>query len=64
VFQRNTLTTNFHDIYIMNSDGTDVQPLIGTGAYEFRPSWSPDCSKVAYDALASGESDIYVYVVP
>ena len=48
----------------MNSDGTDVHLLIGTGAYEHRPSWSPDCSKVAYDALVSGIYDIYVYVVP
>lgn len=48
----------------MNSDGTDVQALVSTRNYEYCPSWSPDCSKIAYYALVSGQYDIYVYVVP
>ncbi len=63
VFQRRN-GNNVEDIFVMNSDGTDVQPLVSTGSYEFNPTWSADCSKVVYHALVSGTYDIYVYVVP
>ena len=63
VFQRYNGSTA-EDIMVMNSDGTDIQPLISTSNWEYCPSWSPDCSKVVYYALVGGNYDIYVYVVP
>jgi Tol biopolymer transport system component len=63
VFQR-TNGGNFEDIFVMNSDGTDVEALVSTRNNEYCPSWSPDCTKVVYYALIGGNFDIYVYVVP
>jgi Tol biopolymer transport system component len=37
-----------HDIYIMNSDGTDERPLTDTSSHETQPRWSPDGSRIAY----------------
>lgn len=63
VFQR-TNGGNFEDIFVMNSDGTNVQALVSTPNNEYCPSWSPDCTKIVYYALVGGLFDIYVYVVP
>lgn len=63
VFQRSN-GGNFEDIFVMNSDGTDVQALVSTTSNEYCPSWSPDCTKIVYYALVGGNFDIYVYVVP
>ena len=63
VFQRNNGYT-FEDIMVMNSDGSDVQTLVGTRSDEYCPTWSPDCTKIVYYALVGGQFDIYVYVVP
>ena len=63
VFQRNN-GGNFEDIFVMNSDGTGVEALVSTSDNEYQPSWSADCTKVAYYALTAGNFDIFVYVVP
>jgi Tol biopolymer transport system component len=63
VFER-TNDGNFEDIFVMDSDGTDVQPLVSTPDDEYRPRWSSDCSKVVYYALVTGTFDIYVCVAP
>lgn len=63
VFQRMN-GGQFEDIFVMNSDGGDVQPLVSTRSNEYNPSWSPDCTKIVYYALVAGYFDIYVYVVP
>ena len=63
VFER-TNGGNFQDIFIMNSDGTDVQPLVSTREDEHWPRWSRDCSKVVYYGLVTGRFNVYVYVVP
>jgi hypothetical protein len=55
---------NGQDIFVMDSDGSNVQPLVSTRNDEHCPSWSPDGTKVAYHALVSGHYHIYVYVVP
>jgi len=55
---------NFEDIFVMNSDGTGVEAIVGTSDNEYYPRWSPDCTKVVYYALTAGNFDIFVYVVP
>jgi Tol biopolymer transport system component len=63
VFQRYVSGTA-EDLYVMNSDGTDVQELIATRSREYHPTWSPDASKVVYYAHRGSLYDIYVIVVP
>jgi Tol biopolymer transport system component len=62
VFQR--YGSGGYDIYMMNSDGTDVQELVATTNMEYTPSWSSDCSKIVYCGHRWSNFDIYVYVVP
>jgi hypothetical protein len=56
--------TSWEDIYVMNSDGTDVQALIDAPYGEYTPSWTADCTKIVYCAHRWSNFDIYVYVVP
>jgi Tol biopolymer transport system component len=63
VFERSN-GGNFQDIFVMNADGTGVEALVSTPNTEQCPTWSPDCSKIAYYANVVGRFDIYVYVVP
>lgn len=39
-------------LYIMNSDGSGIQPLTNppNGIYHFSPEWSPDGNEIAYSA--------------
>ena len=62
VFQR--YANGSYDIYVMNSDGTDIQELVASSSGEYNPSWSFDCTKVVYYAHRGSNFDIYVYVVP
>lgn len=39
-----------YDIYVINSDGTDLTQLTATEASEDHPSWSPDGSRILFDA--------------
>ena len=41
----------------MNADGTNNVLFKNFGS---RPSWSPDETKIAYDAIGNGKSDVYV----
>lgn len=44
----------FPQIFIMNSDGTDEQPLCLPGAYNTGPDWSPDGSTIIYQSRGKG----------
>jgi TolB protein len=55
---------NGQDIFVMDADGSNVQPLVSTRNDEHCPTWSPDCTRVVYYALVSGRYHVYVYVVP
>jgi Tol biopolymer transport system component len=46
------------DIYVVNADGTGLQPLTETLGWEEDPSWSPDGTRVAYTAYSPG--NLYV----
>lgn len=47
------------DIWIMNLDGSDAEPLVAGPGNEFNSSWSDDGSNIAYDSDENGNSDIY-----
>ena len=36
------------DIFVMNSDGTDVTPLTTNSAIDTSPAWSPDGTRIAF----------------
>jgi Tol biopolymer transport system component len=48
------------DIFVMNSDGSEVQRLIHDSTYEFRPAWSADGLHVAYSKYDSTTMGIVV----
>jgi Tol biopolymer transport system component/protocatechuate 3,4-dioxygenase beta subunit len=48
-------------IYVMNSDGSGVQPISDLEGDATNQSWSPDDSLIAYQSDLDGDLDIYVY---
>lgn len=48
------------DIYVVNSDGSDVIVLASHGADESEPIWSPDGARIAFISERDGQDEIYV----
>jgi Tol biopolymer transport system component len=51
---------NNPDVWVMNADGTDVQPLVQTPGDERYPAFSPDGTKLVYRTDTDGDPEIYV----
>ncbi|MEQ9100793.1 MAG: DUF5050 domain-containing protein [Imperialibacter sp.] len=51
---RDSLSRN---VYLMNSDGSNVRPLTHNDAYEESPSWSPDGKSILFTRQLRGEND-------
>ena len=49
-----------YDLYMVNSDGTDLTPLTGTPECECYPAWSPDGSKIALSRRKGGHAVISI----
>ncbi len=47
-------------LWLVNEDGTGLTALTTDPAYEGNPAWSPDRSKIAFDANPFGNDDIFV----
>jgi Tol biopolymer transport system component len=54
------VSENNYDIYVMNSDGSDVQRITNDPAYDTHPSWSPDGNKISFVSAKDGNEEIYV----
>ncbi|HXI33128.1 MAG TPA: PKD domain-containing protein [Gemmatimonadales bacterium] len=51
----------FPDVYVMNDDGTGQTRLtLDNAAFDEFPSWSPDCTQIAYTTDPSGKEQIVV----
>jgi Tol biopolymer transport system component len=49
-----------YEIYIMRSDGTDLQQLTFNNSLDLHPSWSPDGDRIAFLSSINGPGDIYI----
>jgi len=50
----------YSDIYVMNADGSGQTRLTNSQGFVWGPQWSPDGTKIAFDAPWNNNSDIYV----
>ena len=51
---------NSYDIFLMNNDGGNPQPIIAGPASELMAEWSPDGTKISYVSDENGSNEIYV----
>jgi Tol biopolymer transport system component len=48
------------EIYIMDSDGSNIDRLTNSPNYDFYPSWSPDGEKIVFTSERDGNYEIYI----
>lgn len=47
-------------LWVVNSDGTGLEQLTSDGSNDYRPTWSPDGSHIAFVSTRDGNAEIYV----
>ncbi len=50
-------------LFIINADGSGVQPLPSATGGDFEPAWSPDGQYIAFTSLRDGYMQVYSYPV-
>lgn len=59
-WDKNNKKLGSSDIFIMKSDGTDIQKLTTSSADDYSPAWSPDGKKLAFVSKRKGSADIFI----
>lgn len=54
----------YEGIFMMEADGSNVEPVADHRYVETEPSWSPDCTRIVFIAHRWSNFDVYVYEVP
>ena len=52
-----------HEIWLCNSDGSDLIQLTSLATYSGSPSWSPDGQRIAFDSREEGGATANIYVI-
>ena len=52
-----------HEIWLSDSDGSNVSRLTDLGTYSASPSWSPDGQQIAFDSREKGSATANIYVI-
>ena len=47
------------DLYVANSNGTNITQITATPARESAPDWSPDGSRIVFESNGDGDQEIY-----
>ena len=56
---RNVRSTGF-DLYVVNVDGTNEQPLIVAPGNQYHVDWSPDGTRIVYISDEDGDGEVWV----
>ena len=51
------------DIYVMNSDGTNIEDITKSGSRDVWPTWSPDGTKIAFGSIREWHTMRSIYVM-
>jgi TolB protein len=57
---RNPSDDDDEDIFVMNTDGTDVTNLTNQPSIDMFASWSPSGIKIAFASYRDGIQDLYI----
>src|SRR4030095_5953357 len=52
-----------HEIWLSDSDGSNLSRLTDVGTYSGSPSWSPDGQQIAFDSREKGSATANIYVI-